>query len=302
MKWSQIGLIGRQVYRSLWAGLWTHVLTSGTMATALFVFGAFMLVEENLQGLFRRWGDQLQINAYLDKGLSAADVSLLQDKIRNFPEVEHVRLVSQEQAWKEFRAALGAQSGVLEGLPEDVLPASFEIMVKPAYRDGPLVEALANRLRKEKGLTTLEYPQEWFDRLSLVVLAVQWVKWPLGGILFLATFFIIGSTVRLAVLAQRDEIEILQLLGASEELIQAPFVAAGMIQGIIAAGLSVMCLWSLLLFLRNQILTSVGFFGTFGQLQFIDYRGIALILAMGWLLGLSSSLFSLRRFVKRWRG
>jgi cell division transport system permease protein len=302
MKWSQIGLIGRQVYRSLWARLWTHVLTSGTMATALFVFGAFMLVEENLQGLFRRWGDQLQINAYLDKGLSAADVSLLQDKIRNFPEVEHVRLVSQEQAWKEFRAALGAQSGVLEGLPEDVLPASFEIMVKPAYRDGPLVEALANRLRKEKGLTTLEYPQEWFDRLSLVVLAVQWVKWPLGGILFLATFFIIGSTVRLAVLAQRDEIEILQLLGASEELIQAPFVAAGMIQGIIAAGLSVMCLWSLLLFLRNQILTSVGFFGTFGQLQFIDYRGIALILAMGWLLGLSSSLFSLRRFVKRWRG
>jgi cell division transport system permease protein len=302
MKWSQIGLIGRQVYRSLWARLWTHVLTSGTMATALFVFGAFMLVEENLQGLFRRWGDQLQINAYLDKGLSAADVSLLQDKIRNFPEVEHVRLVSQEQAWKEFRAALGAQSGVLEGLPEDVLPASFEIMVKPAYRDGPLVEALANRLRNEKGLTTLEYPQEWFDRLSLVVLAVQWVKWPLGGILFLATFFIIGSTVRLAVLAQRDEIEILQLLGASEELIQAPFVAAGMIQGIIAAGLSVMCLWSLLLFLRNQILTSVGFFGTFGQLQFIDYRGIALILAMGWLLGLSSSLFSLRRFVKRWRG
>jgi cell division transport system permease protein len=216
--------------------------------------------------------------------------------------VEYVRHVSQEQAWKEFRAALGAQSTVLEGLPEDVLPASFEILVKPAYRDGPLVEALANRLRKEKGLTALEYPQEWVERLSLVVLAVQWVKWLFGGILFLATFFIIDSTVRLAVLAQRHEIEVLQLLGASEDLIQAPFVVTGMIQGIIGAGLSVLCLWFLLLFLRNQILTSIGFFGTFGQLQFIDHRGIALILAMGWLLGVSSSLFSLRRFMRRWRG
>ena len=302
MKWSQIGLIGREVYRSLWMRLWTHVLTSGTMAMALFVFGVFMLAEENFQGMFRRWGDQIQINAYLDKGLSAADVSLLQDKIRSFPEVEYVRHVSQEQAWKEFRAALGAQSTVLEGLPEDVLPASFEILVKPAYRDGPLVEALANRLRKEKGLTALEYPEEWVERLSLVVLAVQWVKWLFGGILFLATFFIIDSTVRLAVLAQRHEIEILQLLGASEDLIQAPFVVTGMIQGIIGAGLSVLCLWFLLLFLRNQILTSIGFFGTFGQLQFIDHRGIALILAMGWLLGVSSSLFSLRRFMRRWRG
>jgi cell division transport system permease protein len=165
-----------------------------------------MLVRKRIfRGLFKRWGDQIQINAYLDKGLSAADVSLLQDKIQNFPEVERVRHVSQEQAWREFRAALGTQSNVLEGLPEDVLPASFEVLVKPAFRDGPLVEALANRLRKEKGLATLEYPQEWVDRLSLVVLAVQWVKWVLGGVSS-SPRFIIGSTVRLAVFTQQDRI------------------------------------------------------------------------------------------------
>ena len=238
----------------------------------------------------------------MDKGLSAADVSLLQDKIQNFPEVERVRHVSQEQAWREFRAALGTQSNVLEGLPEDVLPASFEVLVKPAFRDGPLVEALANRLRKEKGLATLEYPQEWVDRLSLVVLAVQWVKWVLGGVLFIATFFIIGSTVRLAILAQKDEIEVMQLVGATEELIQAPFVVEGLIQGFIGAGLSVLGLWFLVLFLRDQIPTSIGFFGSLGQLQFIDWRSIALILAIGSLLGTSGSVFSLRRFMKRWRG
>jgi cell division transport system permease protein len=302
VKGSQLGLIGRRVCNSLWARLWTHVLTAGTMAIVLFVFGAFLLAQENLQNLLTGWGDQIQINAYLDKDLGAGGVSLLRDKIQSFPEVERVRHISREQAWKDFRAALGAHSNVLEGLPEDVLPASFEIFVKPAYRDGPIVEALVNRFRKEKGLATVEYPQEWVDRLSLVALALHWAKWVLGGILFIAVFFIVRSTVGLAILAQKDEIEVMQLVGATEELIQAPFVVEGLIQGFIGAGLSVLGLWFLVLFFRDQPLTPIGLFGSLGQLQFIDWRSIALILAIGSLLGASGSVFSLRRFMKRWRG
>ena len=302
MKRSQLGLVGRRVCTSLWARLWTHVLTAGTMAIALFVFGAFLLVQENLQNLLTEWGDQIQINAYLDKDLRAEEVAVLRDKIQSLSEVERVRHISREQAWKDFRTALGAHSNVLEGLPEDVLPASFEIFIKPAYRDGPIVEAFANRLRKERGLSTVEYSQEWVDRLSLVVLALQWAKWVLGGILFVATFFIVRSTVQLAILAQKDEIEVMQLIGAPEELIQAPFVVEGMIQGFIGAGLSVVGLWFLLLFLRDQTPTSIGLFGSLSRLQFIDWRSIALILAIGSLLGASGSVFSLRRFMKRWRG
>jgi cell division transport system permease protein len=302
VKGSHFGLVGRRVYSSLWTRLWTHVLTAGTMAIALFVFGTLMLAQDNLQNLLTGWGDQIQINAYLDKGLDPGEVSLLRDKIQSFPEVERVRHISREQAWKDFRAALGAHSNVLEGLPEDVLPASFEIFVKPAYRDGPIVEVLANRLRKEKGLTIVEYPQEWVDRLSLVVLALQWVRWVLGGILFIAVFFIVRSTVGLAILAQKDEIEVMQLVGATEALIQAPFVIEGLIQGFIGAGLSVLGLWFLALFIRDQTLTSIGLFGSLGQLQFIDWRSIALILALGSLLGASASVFSLRRFMKRWKG
>jgi cell division transport system permease protein len=272
------------------------------MAMALFVFGAFMVAEENLQSLFRKWGDQLQLNAYLDKALSPAQITLLQDKIQSFPEVERVHYISQEQAWKDFRAALGPQSNVLEGLPEDVLPPSFEIFVKPFHRDSPLVEALASRLRKEKAVTAVEYPQESVDRLSLGILIVEWAKWAIGAILFVVTFFIVGSVVRLGIAARKDEIEIMQWLGASEELIQAPFVVEGIIQGIIGASLSLLCLWTLWLLLRDQLSMPFGLFGSPGQLQFVDWRGIALVVAMGALLGASGSLFSLRRFMKTWRG
>src|SRR5262245_30259644 len=142
MKRSQAGLVGRRVCNSFRTRLWTHALIVGTMAMALFVFGAFMVAEENLQSLFKKWGDQVRINAYLDKALSPVEITLLRDRIHNFPEVERVHYISQEQAWKDFRAALGPQSNLLEGLPQDVLPPSFEIFVKPFHRDSPLVEAL----------------------------------------------------------------------------------------------------------------------------------------------------------------
>src|SRR5262245_65329109 len=106
------------------------------MAIVLFVFGAFLLAQENLQNLLKKWGDQIQINAYLDKDLGAAEVSLLRDKIQNFSEVEHVRHISRQQACRDFQAALGSESNVLEELAADVLPASFESLIKPAYREG----------------------------------------------------------------------------------------------------------------------------------------------------------------------
>ncbi len=302
MSWSQLAFVGRRVRHSLWGLLWNHVLTSGTMAMSLFVFGSFVLLQDNLQELLKGWGEQIQINAYLEKDIGHSQVSSIRERIRTLPAVEHVRYVSQEQAWQDLQAALGTQSGVLEGLPPDVLPASFEISVKPAYRDGSLVAEVAKQVGAIEGLAAVEYPQEWVERLSLIVLAVQWTKWVLGGILFLATFFIVSSTVRLAVLSRKDEIEIMQLVGASEGLIRAPFVVEGMLQGAVGSVAALFCLWLLYLFLHQHLLTTFPLFGSVMQIRFLEVHSILLILVLGWLLGALGSLSSLGRFLRTWRG
>jgi cell division transport system permease protein len=302
LSWSHVGFIARRVRQSLWELLWSHVLTSGTMAISLFVFGVFILVQENLQRMLNGWGDQIQINTYLDNDVGSDQVEVIMDRIRAIPEVEGLRHISKEQAWNDFQTALGAQSAVLEGLPDDVLPASFEITVKPAYRDPPQVEDLADRLGKINGIAAVEYPQQWVDRLNVFVLAVQWAKWALGGILFIATFFIVGSTVRLALLARKDEIEIMQFVGASEELIRAPFVVEGMLQGTIGAGLSLLGLWLFYLLLEQYLISQLALFGPQMQLLFLDPASITMILVIGLLLGGLGSLFSLGRFLRTWRG
>ena len=195
---------------------------------------------------------------------------------------------------------MGRQSALLDGLPRDLLPGSFEIALKPSHRDEPIVEDLAERLRKEKAIASVEYPKEWVERLALIVLAVQWAKWIFGGLMFLATFIIVSGTVKLALVARRDEIEVMQLVGASEELIQAPFVVEGMIYGLIGGVISIAGLWGAFALMRSEMPTLAAFLAPRAEPQFLDGWTILLVIAMGLLLGASGSLFSLRRFIQTW--
>jgi cell division transport system permease protein len=270
------------------------------MGMTLFIFGGFLLIQENLHGLLRGWGNQVQIFVYLQNGFPTGEVNLLVQRVRSYAEVENVRYVSKGEAWKQFEKALGAQSGMLEGLPTNILPSSLEISLKRSHRNRASVVGVAQRLSGEKGIGEVEYPEDWMDKLSLLVLGVQWAKWILGGFLFVATLFIVGSTVKLAILARRDEIEIMQLVGASQRLIKAPFVVEGMIQGIVGASFSLLFLWILFFFLSAQLPSSFGIFISQDQLHFLDSRGILLLLLLGWTMGAGGSLFSLRRFLKTW--
>lgn len=301
MNLSLLGFVLRRVGGSLGHLLWSHVLTTVTMAVALLVFGAFVLLQINLQQLLKGWGEQIQITAYLNKSLAAADVETLRQRLASQPEVAAIRYTSPEQAWRDFQSALGRQSGLLDGLPRDLLPASFEIALKPAHRDEPVVEDLAERLRKEKAIASVEYPKEWVERLGLIVLAVQWAKWIFAGLMFLATFIIVGSTVKLALLARRDEVEIMQLVGASEELIQAPFVLEGMIQGLTGGVIAVAALWGAFVLVQSELPTLAAFLAPRAEPLFLDGWNIMLVLAIGLLLGAAGSLFSLRRFIQTWK-
>ena len=300
MKFSHLQFILQRVLKSQKELFWTHLLTSGTMAMSLFILGGFLLLQENLHGLLRGWGSQIQIFAYIKDGPEAPNVDSLLSLVRSYPEVESVSYVSKERAWSDFKKTLGAQAGLLEGADQDILPSSLEISLKKAYRQRASVEAVADRLRKVQGVSEVEYPEEWIEKLSLLALGIEWVEWAFGGILLVATLFIVGSTAKLAILARRDEIEIMQLVGATKGLIKAPFVIEGMVQGMIGASVSLFCLWLFLLFISAQFPASLGILIPKDQLQFLKLREVFLLIFLGWAMGIGGSLFSLRKFLKPW--
>jgi cell division transport system permease protein len=297
---AQIAFVFRRVLKSFRELVWSHLLTAGTMAMTLFVFGGFLLVQENLHGLLAGWGSRIQIFAYLDDKLPQPEVEPLVGRVRAYPEVESVHYVSRPEAWESFKQSLGSRSGVLEGLSADVLPASLEIAVRGDFRDRAALAAVAGRLKAEKGIAQVEYPEEWTEKFSLLTVALASAKWFLGGFLLIATLLIVGNTVKLAILARREEIEIMQLVGAPPGLVKLPFVIEGMIQGLSGALLSLGFLWLLYFFLKSQLPDLPGAFAGRGQIRFLAPESFLLLLFLGWAMGALGSLFSLRRYLERW--
>ncbi|HEY3304656.1 MAG TPA: ABC transporter permease [Candidatus Binatia bacterium] len=299
MKISQVLFVFRRVFRSFQEVLSTHLLTSGTMAMTLFIFGGFLLAQENLQGLFRGWGSRIHIFAYLGNRLAASEAESLVQRVRAYPEIESVRFISQREAWESFKKSLGSQSGVLEGLSADTLPASLEIALKPGHRDHDSVAGAVERLRAEKAIDEVEYPQEWTENFTALMIGIEWAKWILGGFLFLATLLIVVNTVKLAIVARREEIEIMQLVGAPAGVVKMPFVIEGMLQGLFGAALSLVALWLAFLLLQAELPQTLAVFTARDGLRFLAPESMALLFCLGWVMGAFAGFFSISRFLPR---
>lgn len=297
---ASIGFISRRAGHGLWTNCAAVALTSLTIALTLSVFGSFLLLQINLQKLARGWSD-VQLTAYLAPSVGVADLAALKSRLQSFAEIERLHHTSQEQAWRDFQAALGAQSALLDGLPGDVLPASLELTLRPEFRDALGMEQLAARLKEQQEITQVDYPQRWAERLGLLLSALRWLKWLVAGVLVLASFFIVSNMIRLALLVRRDEIQLLQWLGASEALIQTPLALEGVVQGLLGGGAGLAILWGVYSLLRGDPAGLAELLPALLQIEFLDGMSITLILAIGVLLGASASLFASRGMIRSWK-
>ena len=301
MKPALSAFVLRRVAKNLWRSRRRHLLSATVVAASLFLFGVCILAQANLQRLVEGWGDPLQITAYFKKQLGAGEMAAALDRLQKWPEVERVRLIDQEQAWRDFQAAMATQSGLLEGLSADVLPTSVEISLRATHRDGASFEQVAARLRGEKEFAAMDYPQQWIDRLDRIQLGLGWIKWSFGAVLFVATFCIISGSIKLGLTAHQEEVELMQLLGAPTELIQAPFLLEGMFQGLAGAAFSLALLWALFVPLQNEFSSFAGLMAPLVRPQFLDSSSSALVLAVGSVLGAAASLFSVNKWLRTWK-
>jgi cell division transport system permease protein len=114
----------------------------------------------------------------------------------------------------------------------------------------------------------------------------------LGGVFALVAVIIIGSTIRMAILARTREIEIMRLVGATNMFVRLPYLIDGALKGVLGGGLAVAMSWGTTVILGQSLI----------QTQFFDGRQIALGIVAGGLLGLLGSWVSVGRHLRQvWR-
>lgn len=222
------------------SGLLANPLTTAvavvTLAATLVLVGGFWLALGSLEAVLDRVGGQMRIVAWVEEGLAPEEREALRRRVAALPGVAAVHLVDAEEAEARFRERFGGRFPILDALEGDPLPASLEILLDPEGRAPDAVARLRRVVAGLPGVDGLGYGSEWLERYASLLGAVRGLALGIGGVLVLATVLIVGSTIRLAVHARRDELEILDLVGASRAFIATPFLLEGVIEGL-AAGL-----------------------------------------------------------------
>jgi cell division transport system permease protein len=287
MRW--LGVRLRYFLRTALHGLRASPMTSAvavaTIGVTLLLVGAFVLLVSNMERLLDRFGEDILVSAYLEVGLPGEEQRALVERVESAPGVESVRLVTEEEAVQRFRQGSAGQASLLEGLDENPLPASLEITLVPESRSTEGVGILVSALDGLRGIDEFGYGTEWVEGYARVMALIRGIGVGIGVVLALATLLIVSNTIRLAVYARRDEIEILRLVGAGRTFVSIPFLVEGFIQGTLGGVVAIALLYGFFRILLPGIEGGLEILLGFATPTFVGAEGVLGLIGAGAALG-----------------
>lgn len=281
-----------EAVRSLWRGRQSGILSTATIALALFVLGAFLLVTANLQRLGAEWSSAAELSVYLKDDVTLEQQSALQRLLQPGEVVASQEFVSKAEALVRFKRTFADLSASVDVLGDNPLPASYEVRLRPAAVDR--VESLATELRKVDGVADVRYDRQWLNRLMAAIGVVRTVGLVLAAVLTLAAALTVANVVRLALYARRDELEIMQLVGAPTAYVRGPFVMEGVLQGGIGAVVALAVLAGAFYAVRSKYLVPLASAMNLTSISFLSVEVVLLLVVGGMAVGCLGGLVAAR--------
>ena len=283
-----------EAVKNLRLNLLMSVTAVTTTAVCILILGIGMLVSAHVEGIVSQVGQDVSLTAFFPDDATEEEIETARASMEGYPEVRESTYVSEEEARRRFDQMMAEQPEVRGSIAEDVLPASIEIQLDDPSDSGAVAERLQADGFAEGDLL---YNQKTVDQLNEVTNYVVWGLRGLTALFLLASVLLIFNTIRLSIFARRKEIEVMKLVGASDELVRTPFVLEGLVQGLVGAGLAaLLVLWANAVFVAwaRNTLPFVPVSSAAVNTLFI----LAVLVVAGVVIGTLGSYFSVRRFLK----
>lgn len=279
---------------------WLRLTTWATLTACFSVLIGAAVAATNLTRLLTLWGDDIQVTAYLAPETSETEKQNIEADLRRNPAAGRVEFVSRERALTQFRDQLSSYAPDLAGDDEllTLIPSSFQISLAssvPAERQVNTLREMAAWIGSLKGIEEVRYGQEWIKRYASVVSATRGSFLFIGAVLLLAAFFVVGNAVRASIDSRRNEIEVLELVGATPWMIRRPFLMEGGILGFLS-GVSALTVMALLFGgLQGMIVREMDSAALSANLSFLPLPTMIAVAFAAGGLGALSSFVCIRR-------
>ena len=267
-----------------------------TISLSILITSAFILFFVNTNEMINSWKMGLRIMAYLKPGIDTTGLAHLKRTIRSLDGVQTLTYISKEEALRRLKTKLKHQSSLLENLSENPLPDSFEIRMTASTASWQKIDSLAAQIEILAHVQEVEYGQRWVGRFIHMITLFRLAGYAMGGLFFMAAIFIVANTIRLVIYSRHAEVEIMRLVGATDNFIKIPFYIVGLIQGALGAviGLGMLYFIFYLIFIKVK----QDFMPVLINLKFLPPAMLGGILMGSMLVGCLGCYISLKQFLK----
>jgi cell division transport system permease protein len=287
----------RRALEAMARGPYVALVGMATIFVAVFATGLFAAALGGAERLLAAWAGEVRISVYLSPGADLAAAARAAREVATGREVEAVPAAT---ALRRLSDALGDQAHVLEGVGPGALPDAVEVSAPGISLAG--ARDLAARLRSGvPGAADVDYGNAWLETLERLVRRAKAAALLLFSALALATAVLVSNTLRLAVFARREEIEIMKLVGATDAFVSAPFLIEGLLQGIIGATAAVVALLTAHALVVPRVRAALALADGLRLSDTLPAPLVAALVLGGGAVGLLGSALSVARTLRRFQ-
>lgn len=273
----------------------------------VLVMAVFLMLALGSSAILSYFETKPQLTIFFKDDKDKISVDQLIEKLKESGKLSSYQFISKEQALSIYREQNKNDPLLLEMVTADILPSSLEVTATSPQFLGDL----ADLIKPEKGIDEIVYQKDVVETLISWTSTVRKVGVVFILFLLVSTFIILFNTIGMRIAFNKEEIEILKLVGATPWYIKRPFLKEGIIYGITGAIGAWLVLSSIIFYLRPFI---TSFLQGINSLPLIHFGNISIniwppsmllfiilffvLSIFGFMIGFCSSLFATSRYMK----
>lgn len=280
--------------RGMKGDLRAHLLSIFSVGVAFVCLVSTLLVWVNVSHIHQRWQSVGRMSVYLKAGADSDQVRELEQALRSTEGIVSVRYVSSEAARRELLH--DDPDEVLARLPEQAFPASFELEVAEPVVGVQQKQRLNAQLQSLPSVETVETYESYARKLGSALASGTAAASILAFVVLLAVISVVASTMRLSLQRRQMEVEVLRLVGATDDYVRRPLLVEGMTQGAVGALFAITLVALLYGILRTSLADQFSVWFGVGP----SFLSLALCLGLvvtGGALGVFAAALSLRKML-----
>ncbi|OGF61512.1 hypothetical protein A2662_01935 [Candidatus Giovannonibacteria bacterium RIFCSPHIGHO2_01_FULL_45_33] len=285
------------------------VATVLVMSLSIFMIGIVVMGSIFLNGVIVSLEEKVDISVYFKQDAAEQDILSMQKNLQDLPEVKDVKYVSRDEALRIFTERHQGDTVVLQSLQvveENPFYASLEISAKDTAKYESIAQFLENSEQAslitadEAGQKKITFRQNQaaIEKLTSLLSTARLVGFAVSIMLAFIAVLVAYNTVRLAIYNSKEEISVMQLVGASNAFIRGPFLVEGVMYGLLSSIFTIAVFYPIFWWTGKKTASIFGGLNVFLYFTANILEIAAILISTGLILGVLSSAFAVRKYLR----